>query len=225
MTGTRSYRQLCPMAATLDVVGDRWALLVVRELLLGPRRFTELQQGLAGIGTDILTARLRGLEGGGVVRRTGAGRARRYELTERGRALRPVLVELARWGAGLLRLPSDPDEVTPRVALTSLLLDPPAVPATADGDYELRAGDERARLSVRGGRIAIAPAVEPATTIDLTRQGVRALLLGLRARQLVEAGDLDIRGDIGGARRLLDALSGPELLEGLRRRLAAPVAD
>ena len=88
-------RGLC----VLNVVGERWALLIVRDLLLGPRRYSDLLNGLGGIGTDILATRLRTLQEHGVVQQVGAGRAQRYELTEAGQALRPVLTELARWGA------------------------------------------------------------------------------------------------------------------------------
>jgi DNA-binding HxlR family transcriptional regulator len=99
---SRTYSQYCGVAHALDLVGERWALLVIRELVLGPKRFTDLKDGLPGIGTNILAARLRELEEGGVVRR------RRllppvastvYELTEYGRELRPALLALGRWGA------------------------------------------------------------------------------------------------------------------------------
>src|SRR5919106_4609381 len=83
----RSYEQHCSLALALDVVGDRWALLIVRDLLLGPRRFGELLEGLPGIGTDILTARLRDLEADGVVSRRIEGRASWYQLTDEGKAL------------------------------------------------------------------------------------------------------------------------------------------
>ena len=101
------YQPFCPVGAALNAVpGDRWALLVVRDLMLGPRRYSDLLSGLAGVGTDILAARLRGLQEAGVVRQTGSGRSRHYELTDSGKALRPVLVELARWGDGRSRFPA-----------------------------------------------------------------------------------------------------------------------
>jgi DNA-binding HxlR family transcriptional regulator len=218
VTRARGYQQFCPTAAALDAVGDRWALLVVRELILGPRRFTELQQGLPGIGTDILTARLRALEADDVLRRIGKGRAQRYELTDRGRALRPVLVALAHWGAERLELPADPDDVSPRVALTSLLLDPPPLPAAAAGDYEIRVADETARFSFRDGCLTLDAAAEPSTVIDLTPRGLRGLLLGLRTRDLKAGGELSVDGDTRAASQLLDALTAPRILDGLRRR-------
>jgi len=91
MASPVGYQTFCPVGAALNVVGERWALLIVRDLFLGPRRYSELQKGLGGIPTDILAARLRTLQTEGVVRQAGEGRAQRYELTESGQALGPVL--------------------------------------------------------------------------------------------------------------------------------------
>jgi DNA-binding HxlR family transcriptional regulator len=98
---TRRYGQYCAIAKSLDVLGDRWALLIVRELLFGAQRYSELQAALPGIATDMLATRLRELEATGVVSR-GPDDAKRYELTPRGRDLRPVLEALAVWGLGEL---------------------------------------------------------------------------------------------------------------------------
>jgi DNA-binding HxlR family transcriptional regulator len=101
----RSYNQYCAVARTLDVVGERWSMLVVRELLDGPKRYVDLQSGLTGVSTDMLAARLRTLEQVGVVaRRTlpPPAASKVYELTPLGRELRPAVTELARWGLRLL---------------------------------------------------------------------------------------------------------------------------
>lgn len=101
----RSYGQYCPVAHALDLIGDRWVLLIVRDLFLGPKRFTDLRAGLPGIGTNVLTDRLKGLERAGVIgRRTLPPPAASavYELTERGRELEGPIVALARWGGGSL---------------------------------------------------------------------------------------------------------------------------
>src|SRR3954452_10567314 len=102
MAGKRTYGDRCGIARALDAVGERWALLVVRELLLGPKRFTDLRAGLPTLGPDVLAQRLRDLEAAGIVaRRTlppPAG-SRVYELTERGQELEPVLLALGRWGS------------------------------------------------------------------------------------------------------------------------------
>src|SRR5712691_3728539 len=97
----RSYNQYCALARALDVVGERWTLLLVRELLLGPRRYKDLLDGLPGIGTNLLADRLKHLEDAGMIRRVvlppPAGSAV-YELTELGRRLEPAVFELGRWG-------------------------------------------------------------------------------------------------------------------------------
>lgn len=100
-----SYSQFCGVACALDLIGDRWSLLVVRELLFGAKRFTDLLEGLPGISTNTLTARLSELEESGLLtrRRLPAPLAATVvELTERGRGLEPVLIELARWGTAPL---------------------------------------------------------------------------------------------------------------------------
>src|ERR1700721_100669 len=111
MAVKRSYSDSCGIARALDAVGERWALLVVRELLLGPKRFTDLRTGLPRIGPDMLAARLRALEDAGlVVQRWLAPPAARtvYELTARGRELEPVLHALGRWGSGQALRPDPP---------------------------------------------------------------------------------------------------------------------
>jgi DNA-binding HxlR family transcriptional regulator len=99
---SRTYDQFCGVARALDLVGERWALLVIRDLILGPKRFTDLRRGLPGIGTNVLAARLKELERGGVVRRhtlPPPAASAVYELTDYGRALEGPLLALGRWGA------------------------------------------------------------------------------------------------------------------------------
>src|SRR4051794_8877474 len=98
----RSYADRCGIARALDLIGERWALLVVRELLLGPKRFTDLRSGLPTVGPDVLSQRLRELEAAGIVARTTLappGRRRLYELTKRGTQLEPVILALGRFGS------------------------------------------------------------------------------------------------------------------------------
>jgi DNA-binding HxlR family transcriptional regulator len=219
MASPLAYQSFCPTGAALNVVGERWALLVVRDLLLGPRRYSELLSGLGGIGTDILAARLRTLQEHGVVRQVGEGRSQRYELTESGQALQPVLRELSRWGTDRQRLPADPSEIPPRVPLTSLLVGATALPRQANGLYEVRLGDEAVRVDVTGGQVHAAPNSDPDTTIELKFSGLRALILGAQASDIERDGDVSIRGDRRRARALLDALTGPPSLAGLRPQL------
>src|SRR5436305_7356151 len=102
MTSKRTYGDRCGIARALDVVGERWTLLVVRELLLGPKRFTDLRAGLPNVSADVLSQRLRELERAQIVRRATlpppAG-SRVYELTARGAKLEPVILALGRWGS------------------------------------------------------------------------------------------------------------------------------
>ncbi|GLW70558.1 hypothetical protein Kpho02_28570 [Kitasatospora phosalacinea] len=110
----RSYDQYCAVARALDAVGERWSLLIVRELLGGPRRYTDLHADLPGVSTDILATRLKQLEGEGLVERRRLERpanATVYELTPRGAELRPVLDALARWGGPDLGEPRPTDAV------------------------------------------------------------------------------------------------------------------
>jgi DNA-binding HxlR family transcriptional regulator len=108
----RSYDQYCALSRSLDVVGERWTLLIVRELLTGPCRYTDLHADLPGVSTDILAARLKAMESDGLVTRRRLpppGAATVYELTSRGRALVPALTALAEWGTAELEDPRPTD--------------------------------------------------------------------------------------------------------------------
>src|ERR1700730_8022475 len=110
---TRAYGQYCGLARAVEIVGERWVVLIIRDLLVGPKRFTDLHRGLPRMPTNVLTSRLRELESGGVVRRRVLPRPAGsviYELTEYGTELEDVLIGLGRWGAKLLHEPR-PDEI------------------------------------------------------------------------------------------------------------------
>jgi DNA-binding HxlR family transcriptional regulator len=149
----RSYGQHCTVARALDVVGERWTLLLVRELSTGPKRFKDLLGGLPGIGTNLLAGRLKTLEGEGIVRRATlpppAG-SNVYELTGLGRSLEPVLVALSRWGAGLMDAPREDEDLRAgwaAVAMRSALGGGDA----RSGIYELRIDGEAFHLRVGNG--------------------------------------------------------------------------
>ena len=99
----KSYQQLCPMATALDFVGDRWTILILRELLGGPARFQDLKDGLPGIATNLLTERLRRLEADDIARRLDGVGAGIYALTDRGESIRTAIEELGMWGARMAR--------------------------------------------------------------------------------------------------------------------------
>jgi DNA-binding HxlR family transcriptional regulator len=154
----RSYQQYCAVAMALDVVGDRWVLLIVRELMTsGPSRYTDLLKGLPGIATNLLADRLRDMEKAGVVRAYDAPppvATTLYELTERGHALRALLEELGRWGAPLMGVPQ-PGNVFRSHWLVfpfdAYLVDnAPQDPPIA---IEVRTGDEPIVIETVGGKV------------------------------------------------------------------------
>jgi DNA-binding HxlR family transcriptional regulator len=178
---TRSYAQLCGIATALDVVGDRWALLVVRDLMFGPLRFGDLVDGLPGVGTNTLTTRLKQLEAAGVVHRRLADRATVYELTPYGHELEPILMALGRWGTRSMgRLPAevaarsrwlvagmlafrDGTRRTPRPATWALNL--------SDGPFTVRAAGRKVTI------VAGAPE-RPDHTVTTTDADLHTLLTG-----------------------------------------------
>src|SRR5262249_46934385 len=130
MSKNRRYDQYCPVCHALELVGERWALLVVRELLKGPKRYTDLLEGMPGVGTNILASRLRELEAGGILQKRRLpppAASTVYELTDYGRELEEPLYALARWGARTLPPPVNED-FYPEWGLNAFpaLLDPDA---------------------------------------------------------------------------------------------------
>jgi DNA-binding HxlR family transcriptional regulator len=205
-TGLRRYGDPCGIARALDAVGERWALLVVRELLFGPKRFTDLRAGLAGASPNVLSQRLRELERGGVVQRRRAGGAL-YELTDWGRALHPILIELGRWGA---RSPARP---TGALSVDALMvaLEATFVPdraAELRASYELQLGDERFSVEIDRGTIAIARGTprRPDAVIATDPATLRALAFGDRK---LEGAPVEIRGDARAARALFRLFARP----------------
>jgi DNA-binding HxlR family transcriptional regulator len=208
-TTKRTYGDRCGVARALDLVGERWALLVVRELLLGPKRFTDLRAGLPHVGPDVLAHRLRDLEQSGLIRRgtlpPPAG-SRIYELTERGHELEPVVLALGRFGSVA---PFPPGEAGIGVDAVVIALKSLFAPAAADGttaSYELRLGEQRFRLDVADGRIEVARGSAPApdATIE-TDPGTLASVLwhGRKVDEARRAGDLSVEGDRAAVTRLL----------------------
>ena len=148
----RRYDDPCGIARALDVVGDRWALLVVRELLFGPKRFLQLRSGLHGVSPNVLSQRLRDLEDAGLVRRDvlePPASVAVYELTARGRALEPVVLELGRWGS------QEPVTTARELSVSALMVALKTVfdPAAAvDAVYGVRVDGQWFRITVAGRR-------------------------------------------------------------------------
>jgi DNA-binding HxlR family transcriptional regulator/putative sterol carrier protein len=155
----RSYAQYCALAKALDVLGERWTLLVVRELLTGPKRFSDLLDGLPGIGANVLSTRVRTLEDDGLVRKRRLpppAASTVYELTERGRALEPAVMSLMRWGLDLLGPPQEGERYRPAWLFNSLRAAFDASAAKGvHRTYRLRVDDEAFTVRVDGGTLAV----------------------------------------------------------------------
>lgn len=150
----RDYRQYCGLAAALDVLGERWTLLIVRELLFGPRRYSELLAELPGIGTNLLAERLKFLVERDVVRHTAStGNERAYELTEVGEQLRDPVLGLARWGLGQLRPPTGDQLIRPHWGFLAVqsMMDAARAPGM-DEAYEFHVDDAVFHIQVSDGR-------------------------------------------------------------------------
>jgi DNA-binding HxlR family transcriptional regulator len=191
MTGFRSYGDPCGIARALDAVGERWGLLIVRELLLGPKRFTDLRAAL-GASPNVLSQRLAELEASGVVEKLGAGSAQ-YGLSDWGRDLRPILLELGRWGARSAHRPTGELSVDALLVALEASFDPNRAPGLS-ATYELRLGPERFSVAIENGRITVSRGSPPRSdaTIETDPATLRAVAFG--RTKLAEA-PVVIRGD------------------------------
>jgi DNA-binding HxlR family transcriptional regulator len=168
----KRYDQYCPVCHALGLVGERWALLVVRELLRGPKRYTDLLEGMPGIGTNILAARLRELEQGGILRKRKLpppAASTVYELTEYGQELEEALYALARWGAKTLGPPDKGDELYPDWGLNAFaaLLDPEAARGVTE-TYVVRVGDDVYTARLEDGLLEVEVGAAEDADLDAT---------------------------------------------------------
>lgn len=216
----RSYEQLCALARALDVVGERWTLLLVRELLFGPRRFGELEEALPGIGPNLLSARVKALAEEGVIRRVALRTDARgggigYELTEQGRELEPVLLALARWelsraaevpelaaeaaGAGA---EGGPDGILPQVRPEWAILALRARFAAGSSSglsesYQVEMGDRAFRFEVRDGHVEATAGRDPNAAVTVRADAAtiaRIALGGMSLEQAAAAGRVQLAG-------------------------------
>ncbi|HWM14474.1 MAG TPA: helix-turn-helix domain-containing protein [Gaiellaceae bacterium] len=184
----KRYEQYCPVAHALDLVGERWALLVVRELLHGPKRYTDLAEHLPGIGTNVLASRLRDLEAGGIVakrRLPPPAASQVYELTEYGRGLRDAIRELALWGARSLGPPTVDDELFD--GWLENAVDTVLAPIAPPGRFEFRVGDEVASLV--DGEAQAGPADDPDVVVEGDPDGVYYMFIDRRLDCVTVSGD------------------------------------
>jgi DNA-binding HxlR family transcriptional regulator len=203
----KSYEQVCPMATALDLVGDRWTILILRELLGGPARFHELRDGLPGIASNLLTGRLRRLEVDGIVRRIHSHSTVLYRLTEQGAGIRDALEELGKWGARMGHV--GPPLHARSIRAVAMALQPvlaragEALPETPLV-IELEVAGELAEIVLgQRPRVTARPAVEPVARIRASTPGVSAVLMG---QPIEEAAFTHVSGDKAATRHLIAAL-------------------
>ena len=213
----RSYDQYCGLAYALDIVGERWTLLIVRELIPGPRRFTDLIEGLPGISTNLLSVRLKRLEQQGIICRRvlppPAG-STVYELTPMGQALEKTLLELGKWGSRFVP-PSAEDAALLPVGSYALTLKTFFRPELAQGvheTYELRIDDEVLQVRIEGGEIHVqqGEALKADVVFHTDIASYLELLTGqLRPDEALSEGLIRVEGDPGTLNRFLNICGVP----------------
>lgn len=199
----RSYGQFCSLARALDVVGERWTLLVIRDLLGGPKRYKDLLGSLAGIGTNLLANRLKELEAGGLVMQTTLpppASVKAYQLTEQGRALEPAVVALADWGLSLLETPRGEDHWLPQwnhVAFKARFNADAAMGVqetyafVIDGYPHYVVVDDGTMRTFEGG------APQAAFTLTTDRESFLSVIEGERTfEEAIGRGDMRLEGDV-----------------------------
>jgi DNA-binding HxlR family transcriptional regulator len=215
-TTMRTYGEGCGIAHALDLVGERWALLVVRELVLGPKRFTDLRRGLAHASPNVLAQRLRELERSGIVRRRRlpppAG-STVYELTEWGAELEPIVVSLGGWAVRSPSFSSDDPVSVDSVGLALKSFFDRDAAAGLIARYELRVGDDRivVRIADREIEVCRGDADHPDAIVEADLDTLRAVLWdGRELADATEAGAMRIEGDRRAVARLIRLFPQPQ---------------
>lgn len=208
----RSFGQFCGLTSAVELIGERWALLIIRDLLVGPRRYTDLKQGLPRIPTNILSTRLKELQDAGVIRRVPlAHRGLVYEVTAYGRELEPIVLALGRWGFQALTDPQPGDVVTAD-SLTMTLraaFGADAAVALPPTTYDVHLGEVRVRVDVSPAGLRVVPLAAggpaPAGEADVVLSagfGIHRLIAGeLGPQQAQDAGVVEV---LRGAPALLE---------------------
>jgi DNA-binding HxlR family transcriptional regulator len=213
MARTRTIEDGCGIAHASELLGQRWALLVVRELLLGPKRFTDLRSGIPDISPNVLGQRLRELEQSGIVRRrklAPPAAAQVYELTEWGQGLEPAVLSLGRWASGSPSFPRDAEMGPDSLVLALKSTFDPAKAGGLDATYELRLGQVPFRILVSDDRFEAShgEAESPDATIRSDPDTLTGIVFrGKPLGQAVEAGKVGIDGSRQAVRALLRALA------------------
>jgi DNA-binding HxlR family transcriptional regulator len=221
MNTNRSYSQFCALAYALDIIGERWTLLIVRELLTGPRRFKDLLDGLPGVSTNLLSERLKHLEQNGILQKRvlppPAG-STVYELTAVGLALEKAVLELGRWGSQFLP-PSLEGVALPSIGAISLAIKAFFRPDKAQSStetYELHLGSEVLQIQIKQGELTVQQGqTHQADAIFHTDIPTYIGLFSgqLKAEAAIAAGLIRIEGDTSALGRFLRLASVPASLE------------
>ena len=204
----KSYQQYCALAKALDVIGDRWALLIVRELLIGEARYSDLLKGLPGIATNLLATRLEHLEAAGVVMREvllPPVTATVYRLTPRGEALRPVVFELGKWAAPLITAPGPGEAMRTRwIALPVEMYLEDSTPKAPPIAIQVDGGDESIVIDIGGGKVRARTGTVQAPEVVLTGSPALALavLAGKTTVAAAKAKGMKFQGRIKALSRL-----------------------
>jgi DNA-binding HxlR family transcriptional regulator/putative sterol carrier protein len=218
---TREYGQYCGLARALDLVGGRWSLLIVRELLDGPMRFTDLEEGLQSVPTNILSARLRELEDAGVIERTLLPRPSNavvYGLTPYGKALEKTLLSLGLWGAQSLGRP--PEGFASNLhSLTFPLRAMFQEPSVGEHRFQIRTGDDSLNIGVSHGAVCFPndPAFEPDVILEMAPDVFLAILKGYdTVDSAIGSGRLNVHGSPEEARQFFEIFKMPAMAEAPR---------
>lgn len=196
----RDYGQFCGLVRALEIVGERWALLIVRDLLVSPRRFTDLRQGLPRIPSNILSVRLKELEEAGIVQRRLLPRpvgSVVYELTAYGQELEDIVLRLGRWGVKSLGMPGPDDIVTVDALIIAMRTAfRPEAARGLDVGYELRVGDIVLHMRIEGGVLKAAQGPLPGADLVIeTGPAIKALMTGeLSAADAIASGSVRLKG-------------------------------
>jgi DNA-binding HxlR family transcriptional regulator len=211
----RSYGQYCGVTTAVELVTERWALLIIRDLLVGPRRYTDLKQGLPKIPTNILSTRLKELQEGGLIRRVPLARCGLvYELTEYGGELEPIVLALGRWGFRSMGDPNDDDIVTADSLTMALRTAFRAEVTSLSLDFQIQVGAAELRAQVGDGELRVVQIAPPAPPVGgslpsgepelrfATGPGIRHLIAGTMTP--AEAVDQDVVTILKGNVKLLE---------------------
>jgi DNA-binding HxlR family transcriptional regulator len=213
----RTYGKYCGIAHALELIGERWALVLVSDLLRGPKRFTDLQRGQPRIPSNVLSTRLKELENAGIIRRrvlprpaSGAG----YELTEYGRELEDIVLRLGRWGAKTMPEPRPDDIVTVDTLLLALRASfQPEAARELRASYEVRVGDVVVHARIHDGTLEVDEGpLEDADLVIEAAMSLHALLAGkLDPSDALKSGELRATGNRRLLRRFVEVFHVPQV--------------